>query len=632
MPERRPSEQRPMVPPTDPDGRLRRLALGRAFESAMGDPWGEGAFGFPAARIRDETEREASAEHAELLATGFVRWTVPASAGGEAVDVDETFLLARLLSRRDQTLAVTAMATTVGYLPVWVGGTDAQRAELGARVLAGDRVGFALSERAHGSDVLANETVATRVPGGWRVDGSKEGIGNAEHARFFTCVARTGSRPGPGSMSILLVDRARSGAADAVRDERTWRMTGLRGFALGDVSFHDARVADDGLVAPEGHGLETLLRAGQVARALITALPLGGTDTSLRLALDFARRRRIFGGRVSDNPYTRRQLAECFARLILAESGNTAAIRGIQSFPGQAVVLSSAVKYAIPRQLTAIQDTLTDVLGARHFDREHTRSSPHAKAVRDGRVAHFADGNAVVVLKAVAAALDRVLPGDHAITDAGDPPTDPWVDPSADARDALARVADLSATLPRFQPQRQTIAAQGPDVATAALAGAARRLAALAADPAEDADDADDAHDDGPGLPALARRASADLARIWERGRAARARHARALAAEGPRYLASAGPLRTAELGCAIVMAGCATAAWSGNPTALGTARETLAVLALGLALDAGTADDVDPAVVELVARVAERLHDEGRLFSYLPVELAPEAEDPSWP
>ncbi|KDP90797.1 acyl-CoA dehydrogenase, partial [Clavibacter michiganensis] len=461
--------------------------------------------------------------------------------------------------------------------------------------------------------------------GGWSVTGSKEGIGNAEHARFFTCVARTGSRPGPGSMSILLVDRDRAGAADAVRDARTWRMTGLRGFALGDVSFHDARVPDGALVAPEGHGLETLLRSGQVARALITALPLGGTDTSLRLALDFARRRRIFGGRVSDNPYTRRQLAECFARLILAESGNTAAIRGIQAFPGQAVVLSSAVKHAIPRRLTAIQDTLTDVIGARHFDREHPRFTPHAKAVRDGRVAHFADGNAVVVLKAVAAALDRVLPGDHAITDPGDPSADP----TADARDALARVADLSAELPAFHPQRQTIAPQGADVATAALAGAARRLAALAAvaaDPVEG--DSDTA---GPALSALARRASDDLARIWERGRAARARHAQALAAEGPRYLASAGPLRTAELGCGIVMAGCAAAAWSGNPTALGSERDTLAVLALGLALDAGTADDVDPGVVELVARVAERLHDEGRLFSYLPVELAPEAEEPSW-
>ncbi|MFD2338793.1 acyl-CoA dehydrogenase family protein [Clavibacter michiganensis subsp. tessellarius] len=190
-------------------GRPRRLALGASFEAAMGDAWGSGPFGYAASRRRDEDEREASDEYGALRRMGFLEWTIPASAGGLAVDVDETFLLTRLLSRRDQTLAVTAMATSVGYLPVWVDGTDAQRRELGARILAGDRVAFALSEEAHGSDVLGNETVAVRDGADWRVSGRKEGIGNAPLARFLTCVARTGARPGPGSLSLLLVDRRR---------------------------------------------------------------------------------------------------------------------------------------------------------------------------------------------------------------------------------------------------------------------------------------------------------------------------------------------------------------------------------------------------------------------------------------
>ncbi|MFD2338791.1 hypothetical protein ACFSM7_00510 [Clavibacter michiganensis subsp. tessellarius] len=48
-------------------------------------------------------------------------------------------------------------------------------------------------------------------------------------------------------------------------------------------------------------------------------------------------------------------------------------------------------------------------------------------------------------------------------------------------------------------------------------------------------------------------------------------------------------PLRTAELGCVVVMAGCAAAAWAGNPRALGDEEDTLAVFALGLALQVGT-------------------------------------------
>ncbi|OUE22983.1 Acyl-CoA dehydrogenase [Clavibacter michiganensis] len=592
-------------------GRDRRLALGASFEAAMGDAWGSGPFGYAASRQRDEDEREASEEYRALRGTGFLEWTVPASAGGRAVDVDETFLLTRLLSRRDQTLAVTAMATSVGYLPVWVDGTDAQRRELGARVLAGDRVAFALSEEAHGSDVLANETVATRDGADWRVSGRKEGIGNAPLARFLTCVARTGARPGPGSLSILLVDRTTAGGdPEAVRSGRTWRLTGLRGFALGDVSLRDAHVPASGLVGQEGHGLETILRSGQVARALITALPLGGADTSLRLALDFARWRRIFGRTVAESPYSRRQLAECFAQLLFAESANTTAIRGIQAFPGHASILSSAVKHRIPRQLAALQDVLTDVLGARHFDRDAERAWPHAKAVRDGRVAHFADGNGVVALKVVAAALDRVLPADVRMADVPMAGVD-------DPGDALARVADLDAELPGFRPERQTVAPQGADVVTVALADAARRLAADAAEPGPAGD--------------LARRVTVDLDALWELGRAARLRHAARARSEGAAYLSSAHPLRTAELGCVVVMAGCAAAAWAGNPRALGDEEDTLAVFALGLALQVGTADDVDDRIVERVMGVAERLHAEGRLFSHLPVQLAPEREAPPW-
>ena len=587
-------------------GRARRLALGASFEAAMGDAWGTGPFSYAASRRRDEDEREASDEYGALRRMGFLEWTIPASAGGLAVDVDETFLLTRLLSRRDQTLAVTAMATSVGYLPVWVDGTDAQRRELGARILAGDRVAFALSEEAHGSDVLGNETVAVRDGADWRVSGRKEGIGNAPLARFLTCVARTGARPGPGSLSLLLVDRTTAGAdPETVRSGRTWRLTGLRGFALGDVSLRDAHVPASGLIGQEGHGLETVLRSGQVARALVTALPLGGADTSLRLALDFASWRRIFGRTVAESPYSRRQLAECFAQLLFAESANTTAIRGIQAFPWHASILSSAVKYRIPRQLAALQDVLTDVLGARHFDREAPRAWPHAKAVRDGRVAHFADGNGVVNLKVVAAALDRVLPADVRMADVADP------------GDALARVADLDAELPGFRPERQTVAPQGADVVTVALAGAARRLAADAADPGPAGD--------------LSRRVTADLDALWERGRAARLRHAARARAEGAAYLSSVHPLRTAELGCVVVMAGCAAAAWAGNPRALGDEEDTLAVFALGLALQVGTADDVDDGIVERVMRVAERLHAEGRLFSHLPVQLAPEREAPAW-
>lgn len=592
-----------------PDGRRRRTALGEAFEAVLGDPWAPGPFGFPDALDRDEREQEPGAAYQALLTTGFVEWTVPSGHGGRAVDVDETFLLARLLARRDGTLAVCALATTVGFMPIWAAGTPEQRTAYGARLLAGERFGFGLSERRHGSDVLANETVARPRGGDWEVHGQKQGIGNAAYARWLTVVARTGDRAGPASLSVLVVDRDDPRAPSAVHHDRTWRLQGLRGFALGDLTIEGAVVSPEALIGGEGRGLETILRSTQIARSLITALPLGGADTSLRTAMDFAAWRTLFGTSLREAPYTRAQLAECFARLIYAESANSAAIRGLQAFPDQAAILSSAVKYVVPQRIATVMDLLTDVLGARHYDREHPRTATHAKAVRDGRVAHFADGNAVVNLKVIAAVLGTALPPDRALLDSG-PPSRSLID-----------VAAPEVVLPPFEPARQAIAPRDAGLAVAALADAARRLVVV--------------RDGGGRLGALADRALQDVDRLWERGRAAGVRAAQAQAqarsGAGSESAASVRRLRTAELASGLVVAGCAAASWAASPTAFGAPEPTLAVLVLGLALEAGTEDSLDDQVHEETFQVLDGLHRAGRLFSTLPVVLAPVEQAPPW-
>lgn len=590
-----------------PDGRHRRLALGKALEAELGDPWASGHFGFRAALDRDEREQEPSEAYKALLGTGFVAWTVPSDHGGQAVDVDETFLLARLLARRDATLAVAALATTVGFMPIWVAGTPEQRAKYGSRVLAGERFGFALSEREHGSDVLANETMATQdVTGGWVVRGAKQGIGNAAFARWFTVVARTGSRPGPASLSVIVVDADDPRSPGAVRHDRTWRLQGLRGFALGDLTFDGATAPAEAVVGGEGRGLETIMRSTQVARSLITAIPLGGADASLRSAMDFASWRTLFGAPLRDAPYTRAQLAECFARLIYVESANTVAIRGLQALPDQAAVLSSAVKYTVPRRAAEILDVLTDVLGARHYDRDHPRLGTHAKNVRDVRVAHFADGNAVVNLKVVAASLATLLPTDEDLLSA-----------HRSAAEVLVDIAAPTAPLPPFEPDQQAITPRDAGVAAAALASAAQRL--------------DQLRSDGGRIGELAGRALEDIAIIWENGREARRRTAEGRSRTAHAPTAALQQLRLAEVGCTVVLAGCAAAAWEAAPRSLGDSEGTLAVFVLGVALEAGTADTLDHDVHEAAFSVLDALHRGRCLFSTLPVELAPDDQAPPW-
>jgi len=73
---------------------------------------------------------------------------------------------------------------------------------------------FAMTEPAPGagSDPRALATTATRVPGGWRIDGRKWFISGADGAAFAICMARTSGTPGdPGGATMFLVDAGTPG-------------------------------------------------------------------------------------------------------------------------------------------------------------------------------------------------------------------------------------------------------------------------------------------------------------------------------------------------------------------------------------------------------------------------------------
>src|SRR3546814_8658024 len=61
----------------------------------------------------------------------------------------------------------------------------------------GDMIsGFALSEKKAGSDVAAMDTSATKVDGGWIINGEKTWISNGAIADVLTLFARSGEAPG----------------------------------------------------------------------------------------------------------------------------------------------------------------------------------------------------------------------------------------------------------------------------------------------------------------------------------------------------------------------------------------------------------------------------------------------------
>jgi alkylation response protein AidB-like acyl-CoA dehydrogenase len=435
------------------------------LERHLGDPFDE-ASRITARRILELDEREAYPH--ELLSAlhswNAHEYAIPAQWGGRAVDIENSLHLMRQVARRDATVATALSISSLSYMPIWVAGTEQQRRYYASQISCGAKMSWGLSEREHGSDLLSNELTAQPVEGGYLVSGEKWLIGNATLADFIVLHARTRPAGGPAGFSLLVLDK-RSVPAAQVQTLPGERLHGLRGIDMSGVRLDGCFIPESARIGREGTGLEIALQASHAVRSMITSIALGCTDTALRLTLDFAVNRHIFGARVSDIAYTRRQLADSYVELLVGEAVAMTSARSLQVCPGQSSVFSAISKYFVPTLLQGSLSRLAVVLGARHYLREHPRYGLFQKALRDAPVADFADGNTVVNLKNIASQLGSLL------------------GPGATPEPAeVANLFDLSQPLPGYEPWRQSLASRhGRDHASRSLPAHVRALGRLAA-------------------------------------------------------------------------------------------------------------------------------------------------------
>ncbi|MET8453974.1 acyl-CoA dehydrogenase [Streptomyces sp. NPDC005209] len=444
--------------------------LARRLESHLGDPHDPGSR-MPYARVLEYDEREDYPyEFVNLLQHwGALDHSLPRAQGGKAGDVEIGFNLMRLIARRDPTTATAFIITSLSFMPAWIAGTDEQKRALVDAIQRGTRYAWGLSERGHGSDLTANELTAEKTDGGYLLTGEKWLIGNGRVADGLSVHARTDPRGGPGGYSVFVLDKRRTpaGSVDELPRER---MHGLRGLDMSGFRLDRVFVPDSALLGREGQGLEIALKTSQTARALISGIALSAVDTGLRVTLDFAEGRRVFGRTVSDIPYSRRQLVECFADLMVADAVSLGAVRALQVVPEQTSVWSSVVKYFVPTLLERTFAQLNVVLGARFYLRDHPHYAIHQKMLRDLPVANFADGNTVVNLKNIALQLEGLL---TTAAEAG-----PEVRAVAEERAAV--LFGIDRDLPLYRPWDQELFSRGRDDALVAAPAALARLRRLA--------------------------------------------------------------------------------------------------------------------------------------------------------
>ncbi len=238
---------------------------------------------------------------------GLLKVCVPAAYGGlrEKLDV-RSLSLGREILGRASGLADFALAMQgLGSAPVTLFGSEAQKAALLPRVASGEAVtAFALSEPDAGSDVAAMSCTASRVEGGWRLDGVKTWISNAGLADSYVIFARSGEAAGARGISAFIVDAATPGL------DASERIDVISPHPIGTLRLNDCRVGADRLLGEAGKGFKVAMGTLDTFRTTVGAAALGFARRALDEATGRARTRRMFGRTLADFQLTQMKLGE----------------------------------------------------------------------------------------------------------------------------------------------------------------------------------------------------------------------------------------------------------------------------------------------------------------------------------
>ncbi|MBM7365642.1 acyl-CoA dehydrogenase family protein [Gordonia hydrophobica] len=189
--------------------------------------------------------------------------------------------------------------------------TDEQKVKYLAPLAQGEmRSAFAMTEPAPGAgaDPNALNTMAEKVPGGWKINGFKRFITGADGAAFHIIMARTVGKPGDRGGATMFLAPSDTEGIVVERHVHTTDKAMIGGHC--EVRYTDVFVPDEDVLGEPHEGYRyAQVRLGP-ARMTHVMRWMGSAVRAHRIAVDYVEQREGFGGRLADLGMMQQMIAD----------------------------------------------------------------------------------------------------------------------------------------------------------------------------------------------------------------------------------------------------------------------------------------------------------------------------------
>jgi acyl-CoA dehydrogenase len=260
----------------------------------------------------------------------------------------------------------------LGLFPIWQSANEALKREAAARLEAGGLFAFAVSERDHGSDLLATEfALQTGESGGFHARGSKYYIGNANAAGLVTVLAKKAGPAGAPARRapfVFFVLRPDEAPFESVRKIRT---LGIRTAFVGEFRVADQSVPPGDVIAEGRVAWEAAFGAVDFGKFFLGFGAIGICEHAFAEAIDHMRRRVLYGKPVTDLPHIRAAVAGAFARLTAMKLYAYRALDYLYAagpHDRRYLLFSAVQKARVSTEGVRVMSLLSECIGAKGFE------------------------------------------------------------------------------------------------------------------------------------------------------------------------------------------------------------------------------------------------------------------------
>ena len=260
--------------------------------------------------------------------------------------------------------------------------------------LASEAVGaYCLSETSSGSDAFALKSTAVKEGNGYRLNGAKLWITNANEADIFIVFANANPEDGYKGITAFVVERDMEGFSVSKKEDKL----GIRASSTCEVRLENVLVPEENILGEFGKGYKVAIETLNEGRIGIGAQMVGLAQGAYEAALDYVQERKQFGKKVSDFQSVQFQLAQMatdieMARLLVY---NAARIKEA----GDPFLKEAAMaKYYGSEVAERVASMAVDLFGGNGFVKEY----PVEKFYRDAKIGKIYEGTSNMQLQTIA--------------------------------------------------------------------------------------------------------------------------------------------------------------------------------------------------------------------------------------